>query len=102
MKRGTVSSRVAAIALAGSLLGGAVALPVQAAPAKPKMSFAQRHPKLTAAAAGFTAYKVAKVTGNNRKQAGRKLNFAQRHPIVTGVATAMVTHHVIKKHTPKR
>lgn len=98
MTRIALTKRVAALAVAGSIGLGALAAPVHAAPAKPKKSFAQRHPTLTSAAAGVAAYKVAKVTGNNRKLAGRKLNFAQRHPVLTGVAAAAATHHVIKKH----
>ena len=101
MTRIALTKRAAALALAGSIGLGALAVPVHAAPAKPKQSFAQRHPKLTSAAAGIAAYKLAKVTGNNRKLAGRKLNFAQRHPILTGVAAAAATHHVIKKSAAK-
>lgn len=102
MTRTALTKRAAALALAGSIGMGAVAAPAHAAPARPKQSFAQRHPHLTSAAAGIAAYKLAKISGNNRKQAGRKLNFAQRHPILTGVAAAAATHHVIKKSAARR
>jgi hypothetical protein len=62
-----------------------------------KKNFAQRHPTLTSAAAGYAAYKIAKKTGQNRARAGRKKNFAQRHPFLTGMAAAGATHHIIKK-----
>jgi hypothetical protein len=69
---------------------------------KHKKNFAQRHPTLTSAAAGYTAYKIAKKTGKNRAAVGKKKNFAQRHPMLTGVAVAGATHHVIKKSEKKR
>ncbi len=96
--------RLAAAALACSLLGGISGSVGYAAPVKvqPRKNFAQRHPNLTSAAAGIAAYKVAKATAAKRKAAGKKLNFAQRHPIMSGVAAAAVTHHVIKKSTPRK
>ena len=66
-----------------------------------KKNFAQRHPTLTSAAAGYAAYKIAKTTGKKRAMAGRKKNFAQRHPFMTGMAAAGVTHHMIKKSNQK-
>ena len=74
------------------------ALPVTAQTARPHRTFAQKHPTITAGAAGIGAYALAKKTGKNREQAGRHRNFAQRHPVLTGVATGMVVHHYARKH----
>ncbi len=104
MRVETIWLRRIALSLALVFALGMVALPgaqsaawAQTAPVHHKKNFAQRHPTLTSAAAGYAAYKVAKKTGHNRALMGRRKNFAQRHPFLTGAAAAMATHHVIKK-----
>ncbi len=71
--------------------------PTAYAPAPRPMNVIQRHPTASSLAAGYAAYKAAKVTGQNREAAGGQKNFAQRHPFLTGAAAAAITHHMIKK-----
>ena len=99
--------RVGALVMALVFVVGMVGLPgtrdVAWAQSTPhKKNFAQRHPTLTSAAAGYAAYKIAKKTGQNRALAGKKKNFAQRHPVLTGIAAAGVTHHMIKKSNQRK
>lgn len=72
-----------------STMGFASVAGAQTQTKRHKPSFIHRHPKLTAAAAGVVAYKVAK---------HRKRGFMHRHPVLTGIAAAAVTHHYAKKH----
>jgi hypothetical protein len=104
----TVRNRVVALLLAFAIVlsiagpglsGPAIAQ--QPPPVHRKKNFIQRHPTLTGVAAGVTAYKVAKKTGQNRKMHGKKLNFAQRHPVLTGVAAGAAARHYAKKSAKK-
>ena len=97
-----------ALIIAPVMAGLLAPLPTQAAWRKKPVTaahhknFAQRHPTMTSFAAGYAAYKAAKITGKRRQLAGGKKNFAQRHPFLTGMGAGMATHHVIKKSMKNR
>jgi hypothetical protein len=81
-----------------SLLAGChTQAPVAYVAAPRQLNIVQRHPTVSSLAAGYAAYKAAKITGQNREAAGGNKNFAQRHPFLTGAAAAVLTHHVIKR-----
>ena len=86
-------SRVAMLSGLTMALGGFLPLTVMA-----QHSVFHRHPNLTGAAAGYTAYRAAKHTGKNRVARGRHRNLMQRHPIATGVVAGMAAKHLAKKH----
>lgn len=72
-----------------------------APPSAHKKNFIQRHPTMTAVAAGWATHKALKAQAKRDKMAGKKLNWAERHPTMSGIGVGAVTHHVIVKHTPK-
>jgi flagellar motor component MotA len=74
---------------------GALVTPVFA---KPK-NFVQRHPTMTAMAAGVGTTMYLKHQAAWKRAHGEKLNFAERHPYMSGIGVAVVTHHIIKKST---
>src|SRR5690242_13795836 len=84
--------------LALGLLSGCHSVaPTAMAPAPQPRNIIQRHPTASSLAAGYAAYKAAKVTGQNREAAGGHKNIMQRHPFLTGAAAAVAAHHMIKK-----
>ena len=64
-----------------------------------KPNLIQRHPTLTALAAGEATHHTLKVSARNAKMHGQKLNFAQRHPTMSALGAGVLTHHEIKAHT---
>ncbi len=94
----TTPRRVIAVVGMLTVFGSVAVVPMTAQAQTHHKNIFQRHRKLSTAAAGIAAYKVAKHTGKNRTASGGKRNFAQRHPFLTGAAAAAGTHHLLKKH----
>lgn len=87
-------NRLQQVALAMSAtFAMSTAIPLAATAQTHHRNIIQRHPNVTAAVAGYGAYRAAK----HHTRSGHR-NLAQRHPILTGVAAAGVAHHLAKHH----
>jgi hypothetical protein len=60
-------------------------------------NFAERHPTMTAMAAGVGTTMYLKHRAAWKKAHGEKLNFAERHPYMSGMGVGIVAHHMLKK-----
>jgi hypothetical protein len=99
-RRRTGMAAVLALLIAISFMGGSISVRAQSAPPKPHLNFIQRHPTLTAIAAGAATHHALKAAAARDKAEGKKLNFAERHPTLSAIAVGAVVHHEIKKNTP--